>query len=136
MKVFFDTDIILDIATARIPFCESAAQVMSIVENGKIEGYTSATIFINVFYMLRKLIGKEKALGFLKDLECILTVLPTDSTMVHNALYSAFSDFEDATQHFTALQLPADVILTRNLSDYKESKIPVKTPKEFLETLY
>ena len=82
MKVFFDTDIILDIATARIPFCESAAQVMSIVENGKIEGYTSATIFINVFYMLRKLIGKEKALGFLKDLECILTVLPTDSTIL------------------------------------------------------
>ncbi|MBP5174399.1 MAG: PIN domain-containing protein, partial [Treponema sp.] len=133
MNVFFDTDIILDIATARIPFCEPAAKVFSIIENGNIRGYTSATIFINVFYMLRKLIGKEKALSFLKDLEQILTVLPTDKDMIHNALYSTFSDFEDATQYFTALQIPVDYILTRNLADYKESVIPIKTPKDFLD---
>lgn len=135
MNVFFDTDIILDVATAREPFCESAALVMSFAETGKIQGYTSATIFINVFYMLRKLIGKDKAFLFLRDLEKVLTVLPTNSEMIHQALYSSFSDFEDATQHFTALQIPVDYILTRNLTDYKESSIPVETPQNFLQIL-
>ena len=135
MTVFFDTDVILDVATAREPFCHSAAKALSLAETGIIKGFTSATIFINVFYMLRKLTGREKALRFLKDLELVLAVLPTDSKMVHNALYSSFSDFEDATQHFTALQVPVDCILTRNSADYKESVIPVKTPKDFLDTL-
>ena len=81
MNIFFDTDVILDVATAR---------------------------------------------------ELVLTVLPTDGKMVHNALYSSFSDFEDATQHFTALQIPADFILTRNTVDYKESAIPVRTPEDFI----
>ena len=132
VNVFFDTDVILDVATAREPFCDFAAKSLSLAETGKIKGFTSATIFINVFYVLRKLIGRDKALLFLRDLELVLTVLPTDGKMVHNALYSAFSDFEDATQHFTALQIPADFILTRNTSDYKESAIPVRTPEEFI----
>ena len=55
--------------------------------------------------------------------------------MIHQALYSSFSDFEDATQHFTALQIPVDYILTRNLTDYKESSIPVETPQNFLQIL-
>lgn len=76
--------------------------------------------------------GAFLALLFLRDLELVLTVLPTDGKMVHNALYSAFLDFEDATQHFTALQIPADFILTRNTSDYKESAIPVRTPEDFI----
>ena len=91
MNVFFDTDVILDVATAREPFCDFAAKSLSLAETGKIKGFTSATIFINVFYVLRKLIGRDKALLFLRDLELVLTVLPTDGKMVHNALYSAFS---------------------------------------------
>ena len=133
MKVYFDTDIILDVATAREPFCFPASQLLALAETQKIEGFTSATIFINVFYILRKLIGREKAILFLQDLEKILTVLPTSKEIVHSALYSDFTDFEDATQHFTALQIPVDYIVTRNLSDYSFSKIPVKTPSEFLE---
>lgn len=132
MNVFFDTDIILDVATAREPFCEASAMSLSLAEMGRIEGFTSAIIFINVFYVLRKLIGREDALKFLRDLEQVLSILPTDSKMVHDALYSSFFDFEDATQHFTALQVPVDCILTRNVSDYKESIVPVKTPSDFL----
>ena len=74
MNVFFDTDIILDVATAREPFCEASAMSLSLAEMGRIEGFTSAIIFINVFYVLRKLIGREDALKFLKDLEQILSI--------------------------------------------------------------
>ncbi len=133
MKIYFDTDIILDVATAREPFCFPASQLLALAETKKLEGFTSATIFINVFYILRKLIGRGKAISFLQDLEKILTVLPTDKDMVHSALYSEFSDFEDATQHFTALQIPVDCIVTRNVSDYKEAKLSVMTPTDFLE---
>ena len=42
-------------------------------------------------------------------------------------------DFEDAVQHYTAISGKADVIITRNVSDFiPYNKLEVLTPKEFL----
>ncbi len=135
MNVFFDTDIILDMATGREPYCIPAAQVISLAELGEIDGWTSATIFINVFYTLRKIVGRDKAIDFLKKLENILSVYPTSQEMIHNALYSDFTDFEDGTQYFTACDIPVDCIITRNINDYRTSKISVMTAEEFISKL-
>ena len=43
-----------------------------------------------------------------------------------------FKDFEDGIQYYTALESKATSIITRNLRDFKHSKIPVMSPKEFL----
>lgn len=43
-----------------------------------------------------------------------------------------FNDFEDGIQYYTALESEANLIITRNLKDFKHSKIPVMSPKEFL----
>jgi hypothetical protein len=48
------------------------------------------------------------------------------------AMASDFSDFEDAIQYYTALENEVDAIITRNLNDFKTSKLPVFTAKEFL----
>ncbi len=43
-----------------------------------------------------------------------------------------FSDFEDGLQYYSAIENNVDIILTRNKKDFKNSKIPVLTVKEYL----
>jgi len=41
-------------------------------------------------------------------------------------------DFEDGLQYYSAIENSQDIIITRDLKDFKGSKIPVMTPEEFL----
>ena len=51
------------------------------------------------------------------------------------ALNSDFSDFEDAMQYFAAVDNKIDLIVTRNVRDYKNPKIMVVTPQQYIEGL-
>ncbi|MCD4709760.1 MAG: PIN domain-containing protein, partial [Bacteroidales bacterium] len=56
-------------------------------------------------------------------------------SIVKSALQSGFKDFEDAIQYHAALSDPdIDVIVTRNIKDYKKAELPVMTPGTFLKT--
>ena len=43
--------------------------------------------------------------------------------------------FEDGLQYFTAIENNQDVIITRNLKDFKASKLPVMTARQFVEII-
>ena len=43
-----------------------------------------------------------------------------------------FKDFENGIQYYTALESKCKIIITRNLKDFKNSSIPVLSPKEYL----
>ena len=47
----------------------------------------------------------------------------------------SFSDFEDGLQYFTATENYQDIIITRNLKDFKASKLPVMTARQFIESM-
>jgi predicted nucleic acid-binding protein len=55
--------------------------------------------------------------------------------VIENALKSKFSDFEDSVLHESARHAGAEYIITRNIKDFKNTKIPVFTPTEFLSML-
>ena len=57
-----------------------------------------------------------------------------DADIVRQSLDSAFSDFEDALQYYSALTEDAEVIITRNGKDFAASKLPVMTAPEYLAT--
>lgn len=44
-------------------------------------------------------------------------------------------DFEDAMQYFSAKEIGADCIVTRNVKDFDFAEIEVLTPHEFLEKI-
>ena len=52
--------------------------------------------------------------------------------ILQNALESDWNDFEDSVQHEAAQQINADIIVTRNQADYKNSTVRVMTPADFL----
>jgi hypothetical protein len=51
------------------------------------------------------------------------------------ALNSEFRDFEDAIQYYAAIENDQELIITRNHSDFKDSKLPVMTAGEFLRSI-
>jgi len=131
-KVFIDSEIILDVAAARKPFVKNSKSVLSIVENSNIMGLITANSITNIYYILRKLSSSDKAKDFIRTIIKYISIIPVDHHNVSNALDSGFTDFEDAVQYYSALTHQCDYIITRNTEDYKESKITVLEPGEFI----
>ena len=133
-KVFVDSDVILDLLAHRVPHFHFSALLFTFGDMNKIELYTSPTVFCNVFYILRKELGIEKAKESLRKLRLIVKVIDSSEKTIDYALNSDFSDFEDAIQCYTAQNHEIPIIVTRNVKDYKSANISVQTPEMFLCT--
>ncbi|GAB2491717.1 type II toxin-antitoxin system VapC family toxin [Algoriphagus taiwanensis] len=132
---FLDSDVILDFLLDRDPFNFSADEIFEMAVNKEIQIYFSSLTVANVHYLLRKQYGNEGALDKITELIWFCKVLPVSEKEIFSAIKSGFSDFEDAIQHFTAIQKPEiKGIITRNSSDYKKYQIPVFTPEVFIST--
>jgi hypothetical protein len=101
---------------------------------GNIHAATSSIAFMNVHYFLDKF-DRPRKMQLLNVLRSIVGIIEVGEDIIDLALGSNFSDFEDAVQYYAALSLKAEVIITRNIKDYKQSSIPVLTAEQFLKTL-
>lgn len=132
--ILIDSDVILDFFFDRKPFSEEAAIILNLCQNKKITGYVTPVIISNIYYLLRKTAKHEKVIEKLKQLLSIVEVLNMDKQVVVNALNSEFKDFEDALQNFAAISNGRiEIIVTRNIKDYKKSKIAVFSPDIFIK---
>ena len=133
-KVLIDTDVILDFFFDRKPFSDDASQILSLCEDGKIDGFVSSVMISNIYYILRKSSKHDKIIESLKVLMNIIDVAIIDKKTVLKALNSEFKDFEDALQNFSAInESDIQVIITRNVKDYKTSSLAVMTPENYLK---
>ena len=132
IKLFIDSDIILDLLIKRNEY-QSSAKLFTIIENKELKGCTSPIVFANVHYIMTKYGGKEKSILNLRILRKFLSILTLDEEILDEALYAEAPDFEDSIQYIASEKNEIDFIITRNKKDYKRSKIPVLTATEFLE---
>lgn len=132
IKLFVDTDIILDLLAEREPHYIHSAKLFTLIDQQKIAAFTSPLVFANLHYLLKNLTSNANALKNLRKLKTLISILPVDERVVEQSLNSDFSDFEDAIQYFTAVNNGISTLVTRNISDYKKSKITVVTAEEFL----
>ncbi len=131
-KVFLDSDVILDFLLGREPFAKDAARILSLCERKSISACSTGLVFANVYYVLRKISSHKKVSETLLELTQLVDCIPLSKSAVTRALHADFNDFEDALQHFSALESDINVILTRNLKDYKHSTLSVQSPEMFL----
>jgi len=132
MKVFCDTNVLVDVLAKRQPFYPDSSQIWTLAEGGDIRGLISVISFTNVFYVVRRLRDRRaahKAVLLLRD-----TFVPValDEQILNQAIDSDFKDLEDAVQFFSALRSNADCFVTRNPRDFPAAEVPVQTPTEFL----
>ncbi len=131
-KVFIDSDVILDVATGRMPFVEQSKIALSLIENGFALGVVSSNSITNIYYVLRKISSNDKARVFIKTILKYISVITVDHDSIVTAINSKFMDFEDGVQNYCALKNQCDLILTRNTKDYTFSELQVLEPKEFV----
>ena len=132
-KLFVDTSIVLDLLAQRMPFYTEAAKLFSLADRKKIRLSISALGLADSNYILTKQLPVKDARKILRDFKILVNVLPLDNKISDLALNSEFNDFEDAIQYFTALEYDQDIIITRNLNDFRESRLPVMTAGEFIK---
>ena len=135
-KVFVDTNIVIDLLSRREPFYEEAAILFSLADRKQIELTVSSLTIANTSYTLLRQMDSNKAKSILRKLRLLVEILPLDDKIVGLALNDeTYSDLEDGLQYFTAIENGQDLIITRNLKDFKNSKLPVMTARQFLETV-
>ncbi|NEN98770.1 MAG: PIN domain-containing protein [Moorea sp. SIO1F2] len=131
-RVLFDSDVLLDVLAQRQPFVVASAQALNTVTQEDVEGYVSGHAITNIFYILRRQVGSEVALRLLSTLLERIEVASITDQVIRAALQSSMTDFEDAVSSEAALALGLDLIVTRNISDFVSSSVPVMLPEEFL----
>lgn len=136
MKVFLDTNIIIDFYDEREEYFHPAALIIELAHQKKIQIAVSAITFVNAFYILRKSYEQEELYHAMKKLAALCIISPVDMGIIENSLALQSKDFEDAVQYQSAQSIEADVIITRNKKDYKTFQITTQTPIEFLDSFF
>ena len=135
-NIFVDTNIVIDLLSRRKPFFEEAAILFSLADKNQIKLSVSALTIANTSYALLRCMDSNKAKSILQKLKLIIHILPLDDRIIELALNDdAFSDFEDGLQYFTAVEYQQELIVTRNLKDFKKSKLPTMTARQLIEII-
>jgi predicted nucleic acid-binding protein len=129
-RVFVDTDVILDLLLAREPFFAAAARFFLLLQERRIEGFTTPVVFSNLFYILRQGMPAPEAVTALRKLRLLVGILPVDEGTVDTTLASSFVDFEDGLQYYAATASGLDAVVTRNKKDFRSAEIPVLNAEE------
>lgn len=128
-----DTNILLDVLLSREPFFGASRSVLKLCEDGKIQGFLSASSVTDIFYIVRKALQSTelayKALGSILDIVKVLTVTNED---VLNAYTQHASDFEDCLLATCAKSNGCAAIVTRNKKDFADFGITLLSPEELL----
>ena len=132
MKLFLDTNVVIDYMAAREPFCHDIRKIILNCRDHDIQLSVSSITFTTMEYVLKKHVPHELLMKQFVLLRHIVGVLPSGADIIDKSIASTFVDFEDAVQYYTALG-QMDVIITRNIKDFLPySQLPVLTPSEFL----
>ncbi len=132
-RILIDTNIVIDLLSKREKFYDEAADLFSRADKKELHLTISSLTFANTNYILTKLRSAKEAREILRKFKVLVELLSLDDKITELALSDDnFPDFEDGLQYYSAIENQIDVIITRNKKDFKNSKIPVLTAKEFL----
>lgn len=136
MKILIDTNIILDVLLKREPHKKATQIIMTKCASREITGYLAAHSIPNIFYVLRKDYSQEERRKFIRNLCEIFRISDLNAEKIISAIDNEqFLDFEDCLQEECAVAETADYIVTRNPADFKQSRVQVIKPEEFVKLL-
>ena len=132
MRVFLDTNVVIDVAQGRPGAIASAAVLRAAQEHGNA-GIVAWHTLSNLFYLMRRhYSSSQTAAAMIADLLLWVEVAGGGSAAARRAVALDYHDFEDALQMAAAEAAAADCIVTRNAADFTGGEVPVFTPEAFL----
>ena len=134
MKILVDTNIIIDALTGREPFRESAEQIFMLAANQLQDMYITAGSATDIYYLIKKhLHNTEQSKNTMSKLYQLFGILDVTANDCQDALLSNMNDYEDAVVSCCAKRNQMDYIVTRNIKDYKKSKVKALLPDDFVK---
>lgn len=136
IKIFVDTNVIVDLIADRKPFSKFAIELFKKAENKQVYLYTSSHSLATTHYLLKKYIDEKSLRAVLYNLLDYIKIIAVNQDILKKGLKSKHKDFEDAIQIFCANTISSmDYIVTRNIKDFRNADIPVYAPDELLEKI-
>jgi len=133
IKILVDTNVIIDLLAKRENFYIDSLQLFSLADQNKIQLIISILSIANTHYLLNDVMKMKDARAVIRKFKVLVNSFALSDKIVELALNDKnFKDFEDGIQYYTALEANCNVIVTRNIKDYKNSSIPVFKPREYL----
>ena len=135
MRLFLDTNIILDATYPDRLHQQEAQQLLDHVSSGFANGYMASFCVATVVYFLQRAFKSRTAFVVEQLLTYIEVVdLKKEDFIAGHAL--GFADLEDAYQYIAAAKAGRiDYIVTQNAKDFKQSAIAVIKPGALLKLL-
>ncbi len=122
--------------TDREPYANPASELFELNERGVVRLYLSAVSINNIYYIVRRFLGHNKAIEVIEELTGLTEIIGTTKKEIVRALQNNFKDFEDSIQYSSALVVDGiEAIITRNVKDYRHADIAVMTPMEYLKMI-
>ena len=132
MRLLIDANILLDVLQNREPNVKFSSLIWKLCETEQAEGFVSTLSFANLVYVMRKEMEPGQIEDVLLKLKLIFRFADFTLGDIEKAAGMKWNDFEDAIQSVTAERIYADFIITRNVKDFKQSKVMALMPSELL----
>ena len=132
MRIFFDTNVILDLLANRSGFADDAEKAIDCAGHDGNKGLVSALTVCDIVYILRKSMSRDEVGRQIKAMQDVLEIIDIAGRSVIDAFDVSVSDYEDTVQYLNATAANADVIVTRDKDGFAGADIRVCTPREFL----
>ena len=132
MKLFLDTNVLIDFILERPLFYQPAAMTVSLAAERKIDICVSALSVVTANFICIErckmpLDVYRRKVEFLRN---FIEVCSVDSSDINSSYEANWKDFEDGVQYFSAIRSGVDYLVTRNVKDFEENDLKVITVDE------
>ena len=132
MKLFLDTNVLIDFILERPLFYQPAAMIVSLAAERKIDFCVSALSVVTANFICIErckmpLEVYRRKVDFLRN---FIEVCSVDSSDINSSYEANWKDFEDGVQYFSAIRSGVDYLVTRNVKDFEENDLKVITVDE------
>ena len=131
MKLFIDTNVLIDYIARRDPFFEYAKLLRTAELFDDVELWCSIQSFTDAEYILRGAIPLDALRTMMNACLDFIKVANPSEEDLHSAFSSCWSDLEDYLIAACANAIRADFIITRDKEGFSGSSIPALSPSEF-----
>jgi predicted nucleic acid-binding protein len=114
MKVVIDNNVVVDALKPNPRFAGEAQEILRLASAKTIDGFATANSLTDIFYVLRKEHGADKAKEMIQKLFLMLDIVSIEPADCVTALEKPMTDFEDALIDVCAKKIGADCIVSRD----------------------
>ena len=136
VKIFTDTNIILDLFDHQRPHSKTSQTLWHFIEAGEIQAFISESVLTTIDYILRKSLSKQKRMTAYADLLDFVDILPCTDSVCRKAIQQNFTDLEDAILYQLTLENEVQYFITNDKAALKKlsfPQVPVISVVDFLK---